>query len=69
MGFRVKHISDGKVECFKGRLVAKIYSQKCGIDYNETFSPVVLFQSIRVLSGYAVQNRMLINQMDAIMHS
>ena len=64
--FRVKHISDGKVERFKGRLVAKIYSQKCGIDYNETFSPVVHFQSIRVLLGYAVQNGMLIHQMDAI---
>ena len=64
--FRVKHTSDGKVERFKGRFVAKGYSQKCGIQDNKTFSPVVRFQSIRVLLGYAVQNGMLIHQMDAI---
>ena len=64
--FKVKHTSDGKVERFKGRLVAKGYSQKHGIDYDETFSPVVRFPSIRVLLAYAVQNKMIVHQMDAV---
>ena len=64
--FKVKHTSDGKVERFKGRLVAKGYAQKHGIDYEETFSPVVRFSSIRSLLAFAVQNDMLIHQMDVV---
>ena len=64
--FKVKHTSEGKVERFKGRLVAKGYAQKYGIDYDETFSPVVRFSSIRSLLAFAVQNNMLIHQMDIV---
>ena len=64
--FKVKHTSDGKVEHFKGRLVAQGYAQKHGIDYDETFSPVVQFASIQALITFAVQNNMLIHQMDIV---
>ena len=64
--FKVKYTSNGEVERFKGRLVAKGYAQKHGIDYEETFSPVVRFSSIRALLAFGVQENMLIHQMDVV---
>ena len=61
--FKVKY---RRVERFKGRLVAKGFAQTYGIDYDETFSPVVRFSSIRALLAFAVQNNMLIHQMDVV---
>ena len=64
MVFNLKHDVEGRVERFKARLVAKGYAQKYGIDYDEIFSPVVRFSSIRLLLAFAVQRDFLIHQMD-----
>ncbi|KAE8297894.1 Copia protein Gag-int-pol protein Copia VLP protein Copia protease [Larimichthys crocea] len=64
--FKVKHHSDGEVERYKCRLVAKGYSQNYGVDYDETFSPVVRFSSIRTLLSFAVQNNLHVHQMDVV---
>ena len=53
-----------KSETHKARYVAKGYSQIPGIDYHETFSPTTRMSSICVLLQQAIQNDMLVHQMD-----
>lgn len=51
--FTVKNKFDGSVERYKERLVTKGYTQSYGIDYQETFAPVVKMNSVRVLISLA----------------
>ena len=51
--FKRKMDMDGNMTTYKARLVAKGFSQVQGIDYDETFSPVAMFKSIRILLAIA----------------
>ncbi|UYV76618.1 hypothetical protein LAZ67_14001480 [Cordylochernes scorpioides] len=62
--FKTKCNSDGSVERHKARLVAKGYSQQYGIDYEETFAPVVRQSTIRMFLALAVEYNLILHQMD-----
>ena len=47
--YKMKKNSDGKLEKYKARLVAKGYDQQYGIDYRETFAPVLKYKTLRVM--------------------
>lgn len=62
--FKKKTDMDGNVITYKARLVAKGYRQKQGIDYDETYSPVAMLKSIRMLLAIAAHYDYEIWQMD-----
>ena len=62
--FRRKVGENGVVERYKARLVAQGYSQKFGQDYEETFSPLFRFESIRMIISLAAQYQLKLHQMD-----
>jgi hypothetical protein len=62
--FKKKTGADGKVDTYKARLVAKGYRQREGIDYEETFSPVAMLKSIRILLAIAAYHDYEVWQMD-----
>ncbi|KAA3450189.1 polyprotein [Gossypium australe] len=62
--FKKKTDMDGNVQTYKGRLVAKGFRQIHGVDYDETFSSVAMFKSIRILLAIATFHDYEIWQMD-----
>lgn len=61
--FRVKKTQEGKIDRYKARLVVRGCIQEAGVDYDEVFTPVVRYETIRSLLAYAVNEEMYIHQM------
>ncbi|KAL0433527.1 UNVERIFIED_CONTAM: hypothetical protein Slati_2687000 [Sesamum latifolium] len=56
--------ADGEVTAFKARLVTKGYTQRPGVDFEETYSPVAMAKSILILLAIAAWYDYEIWQMD-----
>nr|KYP36808.1 Retrovirus-related Pol polyprotein from transposon TNT 1-94 [Cajanus cajan] len=62
--FSIKENVDGSINRYKARLVAKGFHQQQGLDFTETFSPVIKLVTIRIILTLAITNHWDIQQID-----
>ena len=62
--YKIKTRSDGTVDRYKARLVARGFTQEYEIDYEETFAPVARLSSVRTLIAISAARRWPLFQMD-----
>ena len=62
--YKIKTRSDGTVDLYKVRLVARGFTQEYGIDYEETFAPVARLSSVMTLIVVSAAHKWPLFQMD-----
>ena len=64
--FKVKSKEDGSIDKFKARLVVRGFSQRPGIDFDETFSPVARLDTVRMMFALSAQENLTLQQLDIV---
>lgn len=62
--FKIKRGSDGSIDRYKARFVAKGFSQRPGLDYGETYAPVIKHESLRIILSIAADRDLTMTQLD-----
>ena len=62
--YKAKRDKEGKIIRFKARFVAKEFKQKYGVDYQETYAPVVRYDSLRVILTLTASRNLQLLQID-----
>jgi hypothetical protein len=62
--YKLKTHSDGSIARYKARLVAKGFHQQQGIDFDETFSPVIKPPTVRMIISLVVSLHWPLRQLD-----
>ena len=62
--FKTKHSANGSIEKYNTRFLGWGFSQKEGIDYEETFVPVAKYTSIRTVLSLASNTKWKLHQID-----
>ena len=62
--YKVKTNSDGSLERYKARLVARGFDQKFGSDYDETFCPFIRQESLRTLVALSTKKELELHHVD-----
>lgn len=57
-------LKDGNPPKYKARLVARGFSQRFGVDFEETYAPTAHYDSLRLLLSVAAANQWMISQLD-----
>jgi hypothetical protein len=60
----VKEKPDGTIDHYKARLVAKGFQQRYGIDYKDTFGPVIKMVTIHIILSIVVSRKWCLRQLD-----
>lgn len=70
--FKVKHLPSGAIDRFKARIVAQGFSQRPGVDFDETFAPTARWNAVRTILAVAAVEDMHLESVDitaAFLHS
>ncbi|KAG5733847.1 hypothetical protein E4T56_gene4918 [Termitomyces sp. T112] len=62
--FKVKHLPDGTVERFKAHVIAQGFSQRPGVDFDETFAPMARWAAVRTVLAFAAMEDMHLESVD-----